>query len=217
MRLGFGERSCSQPVGYFEGEQAVANSIASVRPFIIFGGIAGFILYFVTIFNLRIASITAPLYALCEGFVLGGASAIFELSYPGIAMQAVALTFGTLFCMLMGYKSGRFRLSEKMKLGLFAAVGGIFAVYFVGWIMSFFGAQIPLIHGSGPVGIGFSLLVVIVAAVFLLIDFELIERFAQQGSPKYMEWYGAMALMVTLIWLYLEILILLSKLRGGRR
>ena len=205
-----------QPTPILFEEQASAN-MEAVTPFIFGGLIIGMIMALVTIFKKEWSMFTAPVYAIAEGFVLGGISAIFEMSYPGIVMQAVALTFGTLFCLLMGYKSGLIKLTDKMRAGIVAATGAIFLVYLVSFIMSFFGAGIPLIHGSGPIGIGFSLIVVGVAALNLILDFELIERGAMQGAPRYMEWYGAFALMVTLIWLYINLLRLLSKIYGRRR
>lgn len=205
-----------QPVPVFGDEAAAGQSAAMVMPFIIGGAIAGLILAMVTIFKLPWAKFTAPAYALCEGLVLGGISALFEKSYPGIVIQAVALTFGTLFCMLALYKSRIIKVTDKFRMGVASATGAIFLVYFVGWILSFFGRGIPMIHGSGMIGIGFSLLVVGIAALNLVLDFDIIEKGAQQGAPRYMEWYGAFVLMVTLIWLYMEILRLLAKLRGRR-
>jgi uncharacterized YccA/Bax inhibitor family protein len=157
--------------------------------------------------------VTAPIYAVLEGLFLGGISAIFEMSYPGIVIQAVALTFGTLFCLLAAYKSRLIKVTENFKLGIVAATGAICLIYLVSIIMGFFGASIPMIHSSGPLGIGFSLFVVTIAALNLVLDFDFIERGSEMGAPKYMEWYGAFGLVVTLVWLYIEILRLLSKLR----
>src|SRR5262249_26016416 len=146
--------------------------------------------------------------------VLGGISAIFERSYPGIAVQAVGLTFGVLFVMLLAYKSGIIRATEKFKIGVIAATGAIALLYLVEMVLSlFFHFQIPMIHQSSPIGIAFSVFVVIIAALNLVLDFDMIETGARAGAPKYMEWYGAFGLMVTLIWLYLEILRLLAKSR----
>ncbi|MBN1492609.1 MAG: Bax inhibitor-1/YccA family protein [Candidatus Omnitrophica bacterium] len=185
----------------------------SMLPWLGIGAIGGFITAMVTVFKKQWAPVSAPIYALLEGLVLGGISALFERSYPGIVMQAVALTFGTLAALLIAYKSRLIQATENFKLGVFAATGGIFLVYLVSWIMSFFGASIPMIHQSGALGIGFSVFVVIIAALNLVIDFDFIEKGAESGAPRYMEWYGAFGLMVTLIWLYLEILRLLAKLR----
>jgi uncharacterized YccA/Bax inhibitor family protein len=182
-------------------------------PFIWVGIIGGLVIALVTIFKKELAPITSPIYAFVEGLVLGTISAIMEKSYPGIVIQAVALTFGTLFCLLIAYKSKLIKVTENFKLGVIAATGAIFLIYIISMIMGFFGVRIPLIHESGPIGIGFSLFVVTIAALNLVLDFDLIEKGAIYGAPKYMEWYGAFALIVTLVWLYLEILRLLSKTR----
>jgi uncharacterized YccA/Bax inhibitor family protein len=141
---------------------------------------------------------------------------MFELRFPGIAMQSVALTFGTCFCLLLAYRSGLIQPTQKFTMGVVAATGGIALVYFASMILGFFHVQVPGIYGSGPIGIIFSLVVVCVAALNLILDFAVIEQGAQRGAPKYMEWYSAFGLMVTLIWLYLEMLRLLSKFRERR-
>jgi uncharacterized YccA/Bax inhibitor family protein len=184
-----------------------------VTPWMLGGLLGGFVLALVTVFKHAWAPVTAPLYAVCEGLLLGGLSAIFELRFPGIVIQAVGLTFGTLLALLMAYRSGVIKATENFKLGVVAATGGIALLYLVSMGMSFFGRQIPYIHESGPIGIGFSLFVVVLAALNLVLDFDFIEKGAERGAPKYMEWYGAFGLMVTLIWLYLEILRLLAKAR----
>jgi uncharacterized YccA/Bax inhibitor family protein len=183
---------------------------------IMVGVVGGLVTALVTVFKKTWAPYTTPAYAALEGLALGGISAAFESRYPGIASQAVFLTFGTLGALLLAYRSGLIRATENFKLGVFAATGGIGLVYLVGFVMSFFGAGIPLIHESGLVGIGFSLIVVVVAALNLVLDFDFIEQGAERGAPKYMEWYGAFGLLVTLIWLYLEMLRLLSKLQDRR-
>jgi uncharacterized YccA/Bax inhibitor family protein len=192
----------------------LSGSIAKIMPFMIGGGIVGLILALVTVFKKEWAGMTAPAYAVCEGLVLGGLSAIFELKFPGIVMQAVALTFGTLFCLLMAYKTGIIRVTEKFRLGVFVATAAIGLVYLVSFILSFFHIQVPFMVGSSLVSIGFSLFVVGIASLNLVLDFDFIEQGAEAGAPKYMEWYGAFGLMVTLVWLYIEILQLLAKLRG---
>ena len=154
----------------------------------------------------------APVYAVLEGLALGGISAFFETRFPGIVMQAVGLTFGVLFCLLMAYKSRLIRVTQNFRLGVVAATGGIAVLYVIGFIGSFFGWNIPYIHESGMIGIGFSLFVVVIASLNLVLDFDFIER-GHGVAPKYMEWYAAFGLIVTLVWLYLEILRLLSKLR----
>lgn len=183
---------------------------------IMIGAIAGFIVALITIFNKKAAPLTAPLYAVCQGVMLGGISSLFEKQFPGIVMQAVLLTFGTLGALLLAYTSRLIKATENFKLGVFAATGGIALFYLVSMILGFFGIQIPMIYGSGPVGIGFSAVVVVVAALNLVLDFDFIEQGAEQGAPKYMEWYAAFGLIVTLVWLYLEILRLLSKLQSRR-
>lgn len=198
--------------GFFSGGPAAEG----VSLWMIIGAIGGLIAALVTVFKPAWSPITAPLYAALEGLFLGGISAVFEARFPGIVIQAVALTFGTLFFLLFTYKSGFIRATENFKLGVVAATGGIFLVYLVTMVLGFFGVSVPYIHDSGPVGILFSLFVVVIAALNLVLDFDFIERGAAQGAPKYMEWYGAFGLLVTLVWLYIEILRLLSKLQSRR-
>jgi len=178
--------------------------------------IAGFILALVTVFKKTWAPMTTPAYAAVEGVALGGISVVFESHYPGIVSQAVFLTFGTLGALLLAYRSGVIKATENFKLGIFAATGGIALLYLVSFVLSFFGASVPLIHSSGTWGILFSVFVVVIAALNLVLDFDFIETGVQRGAPKYMEWYGAFGLLVTLVWLYLEILRLLAKLQSRR-
>lgn len=183
-------------------------------PWMMGGAIGGFIMALVTVFKKEWSPVTAPIYALLEGFFLGGISAYFERAYPGIAVTAVALTFGTLLALLLAYKAGLVRATRGFKLGVLAATGGIALVYAANMIMSlFFHTQISVLYSSSPLGIGISLFVVVIAALNLILDFDMIENAARLGAPRYMEWYGAFGLMVTLIWLYLEILRLLGKTR----
>ena len=193
-----------------------AGNPAAVMPYFWGGAIGGFVMALVTIFKKNWASFTAPIYALLEGLFLGAISAFFEARFPGIVIQAVGLTFGTLVALLMAYKSGLIKATENFKLGVVAATGGIFLVYMASMVLGFFGVAIPYIHGSGIIGIGFSLFVVVIAALNLVLDFDFIESGAAAGAPKFLEWYGAFALIVTLIWLYLEILRLLAKLNSRR-
>lgn len=186
----------------------------ATTPWMYGGAIAGFVLALVTVFKKEWAAMTAPLYALCQGLFIGGISAIMQASFPGIAIQAAFLTFGTLAAMLIAYRSGAIQVTEKFKLGLVAATGGIALIYLASIVMGFFGIQMPYIFGNGVVGIGFSLLVVTIAALNLVLDFDFIAQSSQRNLPKYMKWYGAFALMVTLVWLYIEMLRLLSKLRS---
>lgn len=183
-------------------------------PWMIGGLIGGFVVAIVTVFRKSWAPITAPLYALLEGLVLGGVSAVFEKMYHGIALQAVGLTLGTLFVMLLAYKSGMIRATQGFKIGVIAATGGIAVFYLVEMVLGFFfHFQFSAINGNGFWGIGFSLFVVIIAALNLVLDFDMIETGVRGGAPKYMEWYGAFGLMITLVWLYLEVLRLLAKTR----
>jgi uncharacterized YccA/Bax inhibitor family protein len=166
------------------------------------------------VFAKRYAGITAPLYALAEGFFLGGISAVLEMRYPNIVFQAVMLTAGVMAVMLLAYRSGWIKVTDKFRTGVIAATGAIMLLYLVDiGLRAFTSIDIPFIHESGAMGIGFSLLVVGLAALNLTLDFDFIERASAQGAPKYMEWFGAFGLMVTLVWLYLEILRLLSKTR----
>jgi uncharacterized YccA/Bax inhibitor family protein len=181
------------------------------------GLIGGFVVALATVFKKEWSPVTTPLYAALEGLALGGISLVFEARYPGIVMNAVGLTFGTLAALLVAYRSGLIRATENFKLGIFAATGGIAILYLVSMVMGFFGKSIPYIHGSGPIGIGFSLVVVVIAALNLVLDFDFIERGAESGAPRFMEWYAAFGLLVTLVWLYLEMLRLLSKLQDRRR
>ena len=169
-----------------------------------------------TIFKKTWSPVTAPMYALAEGLALGTISILAEMRFPGIAMQAVALTFGILFSLLAAYRSGFIAATENFKLGVVAATGGIAIVYLVSFVLSFFGTSIPLIHEAGLVGIGFSLFVVVIAAMNLVLDFDFIEQGVERRAPKYMEWYAAFGLMVTLVWLYVEVLNLLRKLNSRR-
>ena len=176
--------------------------------------ILGFILAIVTIFRSPAkAGSTAPLYSLSQGIFLGAITMVFEVQYPGIAIQAIGLTFGILASLLFCYKSGIIKPTENFRLMIFSATAGIALLYLVSFIMSFFGSGIGFLHSNGPLGIGASAFIVAIAALNLVLDFDFIEEGADAGLPKYMEWYGAFSLMVTLVWLYMEILRLLSKLR----
>ena len=187
---------------------------SSIGGITIAGSLIGLVFALVTIFKKTWAPITAPLYALAKGLALGGISAMYEAQFGGITIQAVTLTFATMFGLLFAYKTGIIKPDKNFMLMVFAGTFAIFALYLVNFIMMFFGASIGFIHSNGLFGIGFSLLVVCIAALNLVLDFDYIEQGAENNAPKYLEWYGAFSLMVTLIWLYLEILRLLSKLRS---
>jgi uncharacterized YccA/Bax inhibitor family protein len=189
-----------------------SGDLAAVSPYLLVGTFGGFIAAMVTVFKKEWAPVTAPLYALLEGLVLGGISALFEVRYPGIAIQAVGLTFGTLFVLLLAYSSGVIKVTQKFRLGVIAATGGIMLFYLLEMVLSFFGIRFMTINGAGPIGIAFSVFIVAVAALNLVLDFDFVEQGVSYGAPKYMEWYGAFGIMVTLVWLYLEMLRLLSKI-----
>jgi uncharacterized YccA/Bax inhibitor family protein len=202
----------------FAAADVAVGQVANVPPVVytygMIGMIAGLILAMITIFKPAVSPYTSPLYALAEGVFLGGVSAGFEYVYPGVVPQAVALTFGTLATLLTAYATRIIRPTENFKLGIVAATGGICLFYLATMVLGFFGVHIPLINQSGWVGIGFSLFVVVIAALNLVLDFDFIETGVTRGAPKYMEWYGAFGLLVTLVWLYLEILRLLVKMRN---
>jgi uncharacterized YccA/Bax inhibitor family protein len=187
-----------------------------VLPWMGIGAIGGFVVALATIFKKSWAPVTAPIYAACEGLVLGSTSALFESRYPGIAFQSVALTFGVLLTLLVAYKTKALRATAGFKRGVVAATGAIVIVYLASFVMSLFGVSAGFMQSASPLGIGISLVVVVIAALNLVLDFDFIEQGAKLGAPKYMEWYGAFGLLVTLVWLYLEILRLLSKLNSRR-
>lgn len=182
-------------------------------PMLLMGGaIGGLIFSLIAIFKPTTSPWAAPLYAACEGLFLGALSANFEVQFQGIVLQAALLTFGTLAALLLAYTSRLIRATENFKLGICAATGGIALVYLLSMVLGFFGIQIPYLHSAGPIGIGISVFIVIVAALNLVLDFDFIENGAARGAPKFMEWYGAFGLMLTLVWLYIEFLRLLAKL-----
>lgn len=186
--------------------------MSAVMPWVLVGGIGGLITALVTVFRPQSAGISAPIYAVFEGLLLGGLSAVFESMYSGIVMRAVALTLAVFFAMLFLYRSGIIKVTKKFMMGVVAATAGIALVYLVSFIGSMFGMNTSFLYGNSNLSIGISLFVVGIAALNLVLDFSFIDRASEAGSPKYMEWYGAFGLMVTLIWLYLEILRLLAKL-----
>ncbi len=180
--------------------------------------IGGFIIALITIFKKHWAPITVPIYAVLEGGLLGGVSYMYNNMYEGIVSNAVFLTIGILLALLMAYRSGLIKPSENFKLGIVAATGGIAIVYLINFVMSFFGSGLGImsIENASLMSVGFSLVVVVIAALNLILDFDFIEEGAEKGAPKYMEWYGAFGLLVSLIWLYLEILRLLAKLNSRK-
>lgn len=178
------------------------------------GAIGGFIMALVTVFRPQSSAITAPIYAILEGLFLGAISAVINTAYPGVAFQAVLLTIGTLFTMLFLYRSGRIRATPRFRRGVMMATGAVFFAYMISWILSMFGMPVGFMHSAGPMGILISLVIIVIAALNLIMDFDFIEKGSQMAAPKYMEWYGAFGLMVTLIWLYIEFLRLLSRFAG---
>jgi uncharacterized YccA/Bax inhibitor family protein len=203
-------------VAVYMWSQAIAGSPLAYGSLMV-GSIGGFVVALFTIFVPKAAPFTAPIYAALEGLVLGAISAVFERMYPGIAIKAVGLSTGVLGMMLFVYGTGIIRVTEKFKIGIVAATGAICLVYVVDIVASFFGTRLPFVHESGLLGIGFSLFVVVIAALNLVLDFDFIERGVNMQAPKYMEWYGGFSLLVTLVWMYLEILRLLAKVQGGSR
>jgi uncharacterized YccA/Bax inhibitor family protein len=187
------------------------GSAGFLMPVGLFGGM---IFAVITMFRPTLAMYTAPIYAILQGLFLGGISAAFESMYPGIVIQATGLTFGTLASLLVLYKTGVIKPTENFRLMIVSATMGIAVLYAISFVMSLFGSGIGFIHSNGLFGIGFSLFVVGIAAMNLVLDFDFIEDGAERGAPRYMEWFGAFALMVTLIWLYLEMLRLLAKIRS---
>ncbi len=200
---------------FFSASYSYSNANTS---FVWMGFIIGFVLAIITIFKKEWAPYTVPLYAIFEGLALGGISYVYASMYTGIVQQAIFLTFGIFGSLLFAYKTRIIKPTENFKLGIFAATGGIFLVYLVSFIMSFFGSGLSIMNpqNSSLISIGFSLFVVIIASLNLVLDFDFIEEASEVGAPKYMEWYGVFGLLVTLIWLYLEILRLLAKLNSRR-
>jgi uncharacterized YccA/Bax inhibitor family protein len=190
--------------------------IEDAYPYMIFGAIGGLIVALITIFKKHLATYTTLVYAGLEGLFLGGISQIYAQQFEGIVGQAIFLTFSIFVALLLAYKSKLIKPTENFKLGIFAATAGIGILYLVSFIMSFFGSGLPIMDpmNSSLFSIGFSVFVVIIASLNLVLDFDFIEEGAENSAPKYMEWYGAFGLLITLVWLYLEILRLLAKLQS---
>lgn len=175
---------------------------------------AGLGIAVLTIFKPKLSPYTSPVYAIVEGLLVGAVSAVYDAQFAGIVLQAIGLTVGVFAIMLGLFALKIVKVTDRFRTGVIAATGAVMLVYVVSFVLRLLGTDIPFIHDSGLIGIGFSLAVVGLAAANLLLDFDLITRGAEGGAPKYMEWYGAFALLVTLVWLYLELLRLLSKLRS---
>ena len=200
-------------------EAIQSDSLTASReiiPWMIGGGLGGFVVAIITVFKRTLAPVTGPIYAVLEGLFLGGISAFLEFQYPGIVIQAVALTMGILFALLMAYKSRIIKPTQNFRLGVLAATGGVMLVYVVSFILNLMGVPVNYLHSNSWLAIGINLVIVIIAALNLVLDFDFIEQGAASSAPRYMEWYAAFGLMVTLIWLYIEILRLLSKLASRR-
>lgn len=192
----------------------IGRNIGALLPWLMGAAIGGLVIAFVTAFKPRWAKVTAPLYALLEGLLLGTLSLLFELIYPGIVMQAFLATFGVLFTMLALYSFRIIRVTAKLRAGIMMATGAVMLLYLATWILGMFGVEMAFMHDGGPLSIIITLAIIAVAAFNLLLDFDFIERGADEGAPKYLEWYAGFGLMVTLVWLYLEILRLLSYLQS---
>jgi uncharacterized YccA/Bax inhibitor family protein len=186
--------------------------------YMIIGGLGGVIVALVTIYKKTWAPITVPLYAMLEGLLLGSISYMYGQMFEGIVLNAIILTVSILVSLLLVYKSGYIKVTENFKLGVAAATGGIFLVYLFSFFASFFGVNFSFLNPTNGslMSIGISLFIVIIASLNLVMDFDFIEEGAEKGAPKYMEWYGAFGLLVTLVWLYLEILRLLAKLNSRK-
>ncbi|MBC8140761.1 MAG: Bax inhibitor-1/YccA family protein, partial [Armatimonadetes bacterium] len=193
---------------------ALANP-GLIFPLALGGGIGAFIVGIITAFRPKSAPITAPIYAVLEGLFLGAFSLLFERIYPGIAAQAIALTMGVFAVMLGLYRSRIIKVTEKFKMGVIAATGAIFLVYLTSFVFRLFGngAISDFLWSNSPISIAISVVIVGVAALNLALDFNLVEEGIERRAPKFMEWYASYGLLVTLVWLYWELLKLLSKLR----
>jgi len=199
--------------GWSQVEQ-VAVGAPPVPGWLLLAVFAGLGIAILTIVKPKLSPYTSPVYALVEGLVVGAISAVYNASFEGIVLQAVGLTVGVFAVMLALFALRIIKVTDRLRSGIMAATGAVMLVYIASFVLGLFGANVPFIHESGLLGIGFSLAVVVIASMNLLLDFDLIARGAEAGAPKYMEWYGAFGLLVTLVWLYLELLRLLSKLRS---
>lgn len=202
---------------YVWNEASVGNDIGS---YVLWGAIGGLIVAIVIMFKQSWAQFLAPAYALLEGLVVGGISALYNDAFaevaPGIVMQAVTLTFGTAIAMYLLYSFGVIKVTQRFKSIMFAAMGGIMIFYLLSFILSFFNVQMPGLHQGSMLSIGISVVITGIAALSLLLDFDRIEQGTAMGAPKLMEWYCAFGLLVTLVWLYIEILRLLGNIYGRR-
>ena len=201
----------------FTWRAVASGNVTILMPAALIGGLGGFIVAMITIFKPNVSPYTAPIYAVLEGLLLGAISSLYNARWAGLPLQAVGLTFGVFMAMLIVYRLGLVRATEKFRLGVVAATGGIAIMYLLSFVLGFFGVQMNFLRDSSPLSIGISVVIVVVAALNLVLDFDFIERGAASGAPKYMEWFGAFGLLVTLVWLYMEILRLLAKMQDRRR
>jgi uncharacterized YccA/Bax inhibitor family protein len=201
----------------FTWRAVATGNVGILMPALLVGGLGGLIVALITVFKPTVSPYTAPIYAVLEGLLLGAISQLYNARWAGLPLQAVGLTFGVFLALLIVYRLGLVRATEKFRMGVVAATGGIMVMYLLSFVLGFFGVQMNFLHDSSPLSIGISIVIVVVAALNLVLDFDFIERGAAVRAPKYMEWYGAFGLLVTLVWLYLEILRLLSKLQGRSR
>lgn len=200
--------------GAYTWNMFTTGNASQAMSYAMVGILGGFVIAIFTCFARQYSMVTAPIYAVLEGLALGAISAIFNEQYSGIAIQAVVLTICTAAIMLAAYKTGIIRPTQRFVTGVVSATGAIALFYVASFIGGFFGFRMPLIHSNGTFGIIFSVAVVVLAALNLILDFAMIETGERNKAPKYMEWYSAFSLVVTLVWLYLELLRLLSKINS---
>lgn len=209
---GYAEAYAPDSLGVYPDSITIPDNVINL---ILTGSIGGFIVALVIIVSKKSAPFFSPIYAALEGVALGGISAAFEAKYPGISLQAVGATLGTAVSMFVLYSFEIIKPTEKFKLGLISAMFGIIALYSIDLIMGLFGSYVPVLHSSGYFGMGLQIIIVIIAALNLILDFDLISTSSENKAPKWFEWYAAFSLLVTLVWLYLEILKLLAKMKSN--
>jgi uncharacterized YccA/Bax inhibitor family protein len=194
-----------------------SRSLVSVLPLFWIGTVGALVFAIITIVKKEWSPYTAPLYSLLEGLAIGSISAFLEAAFPGTAIKAVSMTFGVLFVMLFVYSLHIIPIRKKLRMGIVSATGAVALFYLSGFALSFFGINFGILNGGSYLSIGLSFVVVILAALNFILDFDFIETGVRTGVPKYMEWYGAFGVMVTLVWLYLEVFRLLGKIRSRER
>lgn len=196
------------------GWQLIGSGGGSIGALLLGAVIVAFIVAMITVFKKEWSPVTAPLYAVFEGFAVGAISRVYNEAFSGIVLQAVLLTAGIFLSMLVIYRVRLIRATENFKLGVAAATGGIALYYLAFMIGGLFGFQLPLVADNSVYGIGFTVIVIVIAALNLVVDFDFVEQGVEARAPKYMEWYASFGLLVTIVWLYLEILRLLAKMRS---